>query len=82
MKNLSGSGELVRWTTDEPGDSQVEYGTTTAYGSTTTLDASLVTTHSQILAGLAPLTLYHCRVRSRDAAGNLAISPDFIFKTL
>ncbi len=75
-------GELVQWTTDEPSDSQVEYGTTTAYGSTTTSDASLVVSHSQTLVGLARHTSYHYRVLSRDAAGNLAVSGDFVFKNL
>jgi len=78
----SGGRVVVRWTTNEPGDSQVEYGTTTAYGSTTTPSASMAVSHSQILAGLAPHTIYHYRVRSRDAAGNLTISGDSTFTTL
>jgi hypothetical protein len=77
-----GGSELVRWTTNEPGDSQVEYGTTIAYGSTTTLNASLVVSHSQTLTGLARRTIYHYRVRSRDTAGNLAVSGDFVFVNL
>jgi hypothetical protein len=73
---------LVKWTTDEPGDSQIEYGPTTAYGSTTTLDATLVVSHSQTLSGLARHSLCHYRVLSRDAAGNLAVSGDFSFMDL
>ena len=79
---MLGGGELVRWTTNEPGDTQVEYGTTAAYGSTTTRNASLLAFHWQTIAGLARNTLYHYRVRSRDKAGNLAVSGDFIFQTL
>jgi|GEM_PF-1975065 len=75
------SGATISWTTDEAATTQVEYGTTTAYGSLTTLDASLVTAHNQTLAGLSAGTLYHYRVRSRDAAGNEAISPGFTFTT-
>jgi len=75
-------GELVQWTTDGPSDSQVEYGTTTAYGSTTTPNASLVVSHSQTLTGLARYTIYHYRVLSRDEAGNLAVSGDFVLKNL
>jgi len=71
----------ITWTTDEASDSQVEYGTTTAYGNSTTLNTSLVTSHSQALTGLTASTLYHYRVRSKDAAGNLATSGDFTFTT-
>ena len=79
---MLGGGELVRWTTNEPGDTQVEYGTTTAYGSTTKLNVYLAAFHWQTIAGLAPNALYHYRVRSRDKAGNLAVSGDFVFQTL
>lgn len=79
--NITGTAATVSWTTNEDSDTQVEYGTTTAYGSSTTLDANLVAAHSQTLAGLTPETLYHYRVKSRDAAGNLATSGDFTFTT-
>jgi hypothetical protein len=78
---VSGSGATITWTTDEASDSQVEYGTTTAYGSQTTLNTALVTGHSQALSGLSPSTLYHYRVTSRDAAGNPATSGDSTFTT-
>ena len=63
----------ISWSTNEPSDTQVEYGATTSYGYNTTLNTSLVASHSQTINGLSPSTLYHYRVRSRDAAGNLAI---------
>src|SRR5207247_4304711 len=75
------SGASIAWTTNEASDSQVEYGTTTAYGSSTTLNTSLVTSHSVNLSGLAANTTYHYRVKSRDAAGNLAVSGDQTFTT-
>jgi uncharacterized repeat protein (TIGR02543 family) len=59
----------------------VEYGTSTSYGSAIALDGTRVTAHSQTLSGLTPSTLYHYRVRSRDTAGNLAVSGDFTFTT-
>jgi type VI protein secretion system component Hcp len=79
--SITTSGATITWTTNEPADSQVEYGTTTAYGSSTTLNSSLVTSHSQALTGLAAGTLYHYRVKSKDAANNLATSPDYTFTT-
>ena len=72
----------VTWTTDEAADSQVEYGPTVSYGSNTGLDAALVPAHAQALSGLSPGTTYHYRVKSRDGAGNLAISPDFTLATV
>jgi hypothetical protein len=75
------SGATITWTTDQTSSSRVEYGTTTAYGSQTTLDSNLVTSHSMSLAGLTPGTLYHYRVRSANALGAEAISGDFTFTT-
>ncbi|MGH2371040.1 MAG: DUF4082 domain-containing protein, partial [Chloroflexota bacterium] len=57
--NITSTGATIAWTTDEAADSQVEYGPTTAYGSSTTLDTTKVTSHSQALTGLTPNTLYH-----------------------
>jgi Bacterial Ig domain len=71
----------IGWTTNEPGDTQVEYGQRTTYGGLTTLDTRLVTSHSQVITGLARHTWYHFRIRSRDAAGNLTLSSDFKFRT-
>src|SRR5688572_30680033 len=71
----------VSWTTDEPSDSQVEYGTSATYGSSTTVAAALVTSHTVTLTGLNAATTYHYRVKSRDAAGNLATSTDGSFST-
>jgi hypothetical protein len=76
------SGATISWTTNEPSDSQVEYGTTAAYGSLTTLNKTRVKSHAAALGGLAAGTPYHFRARSRDFAGNLAVSSDFTLTTL
>ena len=78
---VTSASAQVGWTTDEPASSQVEYGTTTAYGSLTALDPALVTTHGQTLTGLGANTTYHYRVRSQDAALNLGLSGDATFTT-
>jgi YVTN family beta-propeller protein len=72
---------VIGWTTDEPADAAVEYGTTTAYGMLKTGGAGLASKHSQQLTGLLPSTLYHYRVNGQDAAGNLATSADLTFTT-
>jgi hypothetical protein len=79
--NVSETGATITWTTDEASDSRVEFGVSTAYGSSTSLDLSLVTGHAMTLANLTPGTLYHYRVLSRDAAGNVAVSGDMSFTT-
>ncbi|MBA2480238.1 MAG: fibronectin type III domain-containing protein [Planctomycetes bacterium] len=79
--SITANSAVVTWTTNEASDSRVQYGTTTAYGSQTTLNATMVTTHSVALSGLTASTLYHLRVLSRDAAGNLATSTDVTFTT-
>ncbi|MCL6446398.1 MAG: fibronectin type III domain-containing protein, partial [Alicyclobacillus sp.] len=71
----------ISWTTNEPADRQVEYGTTASYGASTPLDTSLSTSHAVVLSGLLPATTYHFRVKSRDAAGNLAVSANQTFTT-
>lgn len=78
---IGGTSATVSWATNEPSDSQVEYGTTTSYGSSTTLDTAQTITHNQSLSGLTPGTLYHYRVKSRDSSGNIAISNDATFTT-
>jgi glucose/arabinose dehydrogenase/PKD repeat protein len=79
---ITQNAATITWTTNEASDTQVEYGRTDAYGSITALNPAPVTSHSQGLSGLAPDTLYHYRVRSKDAAGNLSVSGDFTFTTL
>jgi len=79
--NVGPYGATITWTTNEASDSQVEYGPTTAYGRSTARNASLVTSHPQTLSGLTAGTLYHYRVKSQDAAGNLATSGDGTFTT-
>src|SRR5262249_49124706 len=68
---------VINWTTEESSDSQVDYGTTSNYGSSSPFDSTMVLSHSVPVSNLAAGTLYHYRVRSKDAAGNLALSPAF-----
>lgn len=71
----------ITWTTTEPATSQVEYGTTTGYGSTSSLDTSLTTNHSVVISSLNPNTTYFFRVRSEDEDGNLTTSSNVSFTT-
>lgn len=80
--NITSVGATVQWTTNENATSQVEYGTTTAYGSMSVLNTSLVMSHGVALTGLSASTMYHFRVWSKDAANNTATSSDITFTTL
>lgn len=80
--SISQTGATITWTTDEASDSQVEYGLTTSYGTSTTLDSSLVTSHSVLLTGLSAGQTYHYRVISKDALANSTTSGDQSFVTI
>ncbi|MBX4190093.1 DUF4038 domain-containing protein [Candidatus Parcubacteria bacterium] len=81
VASITSGAATIIWNTDEPSDTQVDYGPTTAYGYTTPLNQDRATTHSQELRKLVYGTTYHFRVKSRDAAGNIAISSDSTFNT-
>jgi chitodextrinase len=78
---ITQTGATITWTSNEPATTQIDYGLTTAYGQSTTLNTSLVTSHSQSLGSLSANTTYHYRVRSKDAANNEAVSTDNTFTT-
>ena len=67
--NVTSHSADIRWHTDEPADSKVEYGTTKSYGKTIE-SSSLVTSHSVTLHPLKPSTTYHFQVASKDKLGN------------
>jgi hypothetical protein len=81
VSNVSSSGATMTWTTSVPGTSQVEYGTTTAYGLSSTEDANLVAGHSVTLSGLTGGMTYYFRVKSKDACGQESISSRYTFCT-
>lgn len=71
----------ITWTTDTPATSQINYGPTNGYGSSTTLDSTQVTSHSQAITGLTPSTTYHYQVVSSNSGGTTS-SADATFTTL
>ena len=80
-ENVTSNGAIVSWNTDQSASGQVQYGTTTAYSGSTTMNPTPATGHAQRLNGLAAGTLYHYRVLSMNALGNQAISGDSTFIT-
>lgn len=68
----------VRWTTNEPSSTTVEYGTTASYAKTKTA-VGYGTVHSVVITGLSPLTTYHYRVQS--VGSTTAVTADGTLKT-
>jgi hypothetical protein len=81
---------VITWTSDNPADTQVEYGAGLsavcawpAYGSLTPLTDTAVNVagHCVTLTALGSCTQYHYRVMSRDASGAARVSLDQTFTT-
>ncbi|MDD3102256.1 MAG: fibronectin type III domain-containing protein [Patescibacteria group bacterium] len=71
----------ITWETDELSTSQLEYGTTTDYGTETDLDSQLTIQHVIHLTDLTTDRTYHFRVKSKDANDNESVSGDYNFIT-
>jgi phosphodiesterase/alkaline phosphatase D-like protein len=80
--NVSGTSATITWTTDDPAQSQVEYGESPSYGLTTPLYELYVIDHSVNLTGLNSQTTYYYKVKSRDDSGLWSVSEDFTFTTV
>ncbi|MBP1608153.1 MAG: Fibronectin type domain protein, partial [Acidobacteria bacterium] len=78
--NITSTGAVVSWETDQPADSKLEYGKTVAYTNSASL-RSLTTSHSLKLRKLTPNTEYHFRVLSANGNGSQGISGDLTFTT-
>ena len=67
--NILSTEATITWTTDEPSNSTILYGTAIPLG-TSQSDAAMVTAHSVVLTGLSAVTTYYYEMMSTDAAGN------------
>ncbi len=81
VAGISSGSATISWTTNERSSSQIMFGVTTSYGMQTALDNTLVNAHMQTLVGLSANTMYHYKVKSVDASGNVSISADYTFTT-
>ncbi len=81
LSNLSTSSVTISWTTNEAATSQVHYGTTEDYGSSSAFNGTLTTTHSVQISNLSASTSYHYQVVSQDGDDNEATSDDNTFLT-
>ena len=79
--NITSDSATITWTTDQQGDSIVDYGTTTVYGSSVS-DPVLTVSHSITLSGLNPGTTYHFKVTSTNTYGVSSSTGDNTFTTI
>jgi hypothetical protein len=79
VSSITFNSAIITWTTNVPTTSKVNFGTTVSYGLSTLQDQTLVTSHSLILEGLNPGTLYHYQVLSNASDGTPAVSADNTF---
>lgn len=68
---LSETSATVAWTTDEPADSKVSYGSDGSLG-LSVIDGAFVSNHLLALSGLSEGQDYFFSVTSSDAAGNVS----------
>jgi hypothetical protein len=81
VSGITNTTAIVTWTTDQAASSQVSYGVSTTYSNSSTLDPTLVTSHSVMLTGLNPGTTYDFDVMSANSMALSATSPNASFLT-
>jgi len=85
VSNITYTGATISWTTSKPSGSKVEYELNESFGTSVegwmTFNLALVTDHSLDLSMLKCDTTYRFIVRSKDDAGNEAISDYYSFTT-
>lgn len=81
--NIGNTTATITWTTSTSTDSQILYGLTNSYASSTTVSdiSPKVTNHSVNLTGLTKNTTYLFVVKSVDALGNSITSSEQSFTT-
>lgn len=81
VNNRTSSSATVKWTTDEPATSYVEFGEYPTITDSSIVDSTLVDKHSVDIVGLSPYTKYAYSIHSRDAVGNETITEIYNFTT-
>jgi hypothetical protein len=81
-QKITGNSVEITWTLSEGATGQIEYGTTTNYGTLSAFENSFTyATHIQTLSNLTPGTTYNYRVISRNQAGQEVKSENKTFTT-
>lgn len=81
--DITETAVTITWTVSENATGLTEFGTTTSYGTLSTLEDSFTySTHIQRIKDLMPNTLYHFRVHSRTMSDEEIVSLDNTFTTI
>ena len=81
VDSVTSSSAVVRWQTNIPSNSSIEYGLTYDYGDDTGVDPEMTLSHRMLIEGLAPASTYHFRAVSTDAFDRTAVSGDHVLET-
>lgn len=81
VSSVTQTGATVTWQTQEVSTGQVEYGTSTGFGSLSAKETSPVFSHNLTLSGLSPGETYYFRILTSDSAGNTGVSSTETFTT-
>jgi len=73
---VSTTTATITWTTNESASGIINYGKTSAYGSTST-ESGATTTHSVTLSGLTPSTTYHYQLQSTGSTTSTTSNTTF-----
>ena len=76
------SSVTLYWTTNVAADTRVEYAAGRPPYTASYYSSTLSTTHTAVLTGLSPNTLYHYRVSSAKSGYRTAVSRDLVAATL
>ncbi len=69
ITNITQTSLAIAFTTQNPGDGQVQYGTSPTSLTQTATSATVGTSHTVNLAGLQPATVYYVQLSSTNAVG-------------
>lgn len=80
LPNPDDTAATITWTTIAPATTQLQYGLTTNFGSSTPLQSAQVTNHAVLLTNLTPNTAYYFNVLATTGSTQYA-SSNFVFVT-
>ncbi len=81
VSNVTATSAQLSFTTSQPARSDIQYGTSTAYGQTYA-ETGFTESHSVPLVGLLEGTTYHVHITATNFNGYSGVSGDFTFTTL
>jgi len=81
VDSVTSSSAVIRWQTNIPSNSSIEYGPSSDYGDATGVDPEMTLSHRVVIEGLFPASTYHFRAVSTDVFDRTAVSGDHVFET-